>query len=175
MSGYLGGFNNSGGGGGGGGSNIIGPTGPAGIPGPTGPTGPTGDTGISGTVGPTGPIGAGESSSIYACTSNVSILDMVYLGSNDIVDQAIATDIHRAAIGIVESKSNSTTAKVLYSGEISGFSNLIPGSIYYLSETLGQVSIVAPIAKGSIVQIIGFAKDSNTLMIEIDESVVLLS
>ena len=98
----------------------------------------------------------------------------MYVISNDVVDLAVATGISTAAIGIVISKPTTTTANVLYNGEVDGFTGLVAGDPYYLSETAGQITSVAPSATGHVVQIIGTAKDDTTLMVEIDGSFVLL-
>lgn len=110
----------------------------------------------------------------YSCDISVAVGDVVYLASPDMIGKADADDIGKQPlIGVVQSKASLTDAVVLYSGELSGFTGLLPGSTYYLSTVPGQFTTVAPSDSDSIVQKIGFAKNSTTLVVLIDREYVV--
>ena len=80
----------------------------------------------------------------------------------------------RPAIGAVQSISGGV-AYLQSEGELPGFSGLIVGHQYYLSDSIpGTFTINAPTAVGSIVQKIGFAKTSTIFVLEIDADFTLL-
>jgi hypothetical protein len=111
---------------------------------------------------------------IYNCASSISVSNVVYLMSTSTVGLASAMDATKLAIGVVSSKNSSTIAVVQYAGENGSFSGLTAGAEYYLSVTAGVATSVAPNTTGNVVQKIGFAKNSTTLVIEIDEDFVQL-
>ena len=98
----------------------------------------------------------------------------MYLSGSNTVGLANATDATKLAIGIVLSKSSSTQCVVQLEGENSSFSGLTIGVVYYLGLTDGIMTTVAPTSNGNIVQKLGFAKNSTTLVIEIDEDFIQL-
>lgn len=109
----------------------------------------------------------------YNCPITVAVLDVVYLSSADNVDKADADDASkRPLVGFVVTKPTTTTATVLYYGELDGFVGLTPGSTYYLSATPGQVTDVAPSASGNIIQRVGFARSTTKLVLMIDRDYV---
>jgi len=56
------------------------------------------------------------------------------------------------------------TGTVQLKGIIPGLSGLTPGAIYYLSDTgNGNITTVKPVGAGKIVQIVGWALDTNNL------------
>jgi hypothetical protein len=113
--------------------------------------------------GATGPTGS------YGCPITVSVLDVVYLSSANTVDQADADDVtKRPLVGIVIAKPTTTSATVLYYGELDGFTGLTPGDTYYLSTTPGQLTATAPTASGSIQQRVGFARSTTRFVLMID-------
>ena len=115
--------------------------------------------------------------------SSVAIGDLVYhtgvAASADRADNA--SILTTPALGVVIAKPSAITATVAYPGEISGFSaltidmmlGLTPGVLYFLG-TLGVITAAAPSTIGSVVQRIGVAKDSNTLVFEPSLQTVLL-
>lgn len=111
---------------------------------------------------------------IYTCASSIAVGNVVYLSAVSTVALANATDATKLAIGIVLSKNSSTQCVVQYEGENSSLSGLTVGAIYYLGLTDGTMTTVAPTTIGNIVQKLGFAKNSTTLVIEIDEDFVQL-
>lgn len=121
---------------------------------------------------PTGSGGAAQSveSSVYSCPSGVSVGDAVQITTADNVDLADASvPADRPVIGFVKSKPTSTTCVLHYYGELGGFTGLTVGATYYLSEsTPGAITTTAPSTVGSIVQEVGFARSSTTLVVFID-------
>jgi rRNA processing protein Gar1 len=87
---------------------------------------------------------------------------------------AVQVDGYEPAVGIVISVISPTSVTVQYSGEVSTFSGLTPGATYYLSDTVeGAVTTDAPTKIGSIVQIMGYAKDPTTLIVDIGDVIYL--
>lgn len=111
----------------------------------------------------------------YICDSSLTVLDVVYLSAADTVDLADANGIGtQPVVGFILEKPTPTTAKVQYSGEIDGFTGLIVGATYYLSEIPGQITDESPTVSGSIVQRVGFAKNTTTLVVMIDRDYTIL-
>jgi hypothetical protein len=111
---------------------------------------------------------------VYTCLVGMSVGQVVYLSGTDTVGLANATDSTKLAIGVIVSKNTSTQAVVAWEGEISVFSGLVAGQTYYLGTTDGTITAVAPSATGNIVQKVGEAKDSNTLLCDFDTNYVQL-
>ena len=111
----------------------------------------------------------------YTCGLDVNVNSVVYLASPDFVDLAHANNpTTQPLIGIVQSKPNQTTAIVMYYGELTGQSGLIPSATYYLDVIPGGYTTNPPSATGLVVQKIGFAKDPTTLVLFIDRDFVVL-
>lgn len=100
----------------------------------------------------------------------------VFISSNNTASPALAiqSDGYDPAVGIVIATPTTTSATVQYSGEVSLFTGLIAGETYFLSDTMeGVITNVAPTALGSIVQVIGYAKDATTLVVDIGDVIYL--
>lgn len=124
---------------------------------------PIAGVGLTGCIGP------------FTCDSSINVGDAVRLSAADTIAPAqadVVTD--RPTIGFVLLKPTSTSAFVLASGEIAVFTGLTPGATYYLSDTPGQITDTAPSAQGSIVQEVGWARNTTTLVIGIERDFVLL-
>lgn len=120
--------------------------------------------------------GAGSGTTgVFSCPPSITDGYAVFLTLPDIISLADANDpANRPAIGIVLNKPNATTAEVQFYGEMDGFTGLGPGVTYFLSETPGQITEIAPVTPGSIVQKIGVAKNANTLVIMVDRDFIEL-
>lgn len=122
-------------------------------------------------------LGAAETElrDTWSCPANVAVNDAVYVSGADAVDLADATAGGTAfpVIGFVVSKPTATTAVVQYGGLLPNtFVGLVPGGVYYLSETPGQIEpagIIHP--PGTIIQQVGVAKNATTLLVVILEAV----
>jgi hypothetical protein len=110
----------------------------------------------------------------FNCASSIAVGDVVNIASTDTVVLASATSASLYASGIVSQKITSTFCLVQFEGELSAFSGLTPGFLYYLSLSAGNITDTSPTASGQISQKIGTAKDASTLVIEIDTDFVQL-
>ena len=109
----------------------------------------------------------------YTCDSGLAVRDAVYLSGADAVAKADADGSGtQPLIGFVSSKPTATTCIVKYSGELGGFTGLTTGVNYYLSETPGEITTTAPSSSGSIVQKVGFARNTTTLVIFVDRDYI---
>jgi len=108
---------------------------------------------------------------VYTLGSPALVGAVVYLTSADTVDLASAsgTTPHVPAIGVIRSLQTHTSAVVATSGEVGGYVGLTPGAVYYLSpSTAGELVTPAPLVSGQRVQRIGFARNSTTLVVDMD-------
>lgn len=117
---------------------------------------------------------AGAADDVWNASASVQVNDAVYISSANTVDRADATAGSTAipVIGFVTSKPTPTTAVVQYSGVLPNvFVGLVPGTIYYLSETPGGIvpsgTLFPP---GSWNQQVGVAKNTTTLFAAILEA-----
>lgn len=89
------------------------------------------------------------------------------LGAN-VVNLATATAANSHAIGIAdETKGAGQKIRILTGGLTTAISGMIPGTLYYLSTTVGAVQNLRPVVPGQIVQPIGWAITSNQLLLSI--------
>jgi hypothetical protein len=127
--------------------------------------------------------GVAESGNYPFIPGNIDVGDIVYLTLSDVVERASAVNKNtQPVLGVVISllTSPSAIATIQYSGELtlSGtFSNLIIGAQYYLSNvTPGKImSDIGGLTSNNILQKIGTAKDQNTLIIDIDQDIIVLA
>jgi len=147
-----------------------GPSGPVGLTGEKGEKGDRGWPGISGPPGPPGPQGpagpAGGSYDVFDTDSSTAVNDFVVVtGSNfvsTVTDNSIASIPH-GIFGVVTGKPTSITAEVTFSGRISGFSGLTPGSAVFVSTT---ASATHSVPTSGMVQFIGIATKSNEIILD---------
>lgn len=130
---------------------------------------------IPGAVGGGG-VSAGTVEGTFACTETEAVGDAVYLFGADAVRQADASSEATApAIGIIKEKPTSTSCVVATDGELSGFSGLTVGDIYFLSKgSPGGITNI-PISGPGVSQKLGEARNSTTLIINIDSDFVILT
>jgi len=80
-----------------------------------------------------------------------------------------------ATVGFIKSKSAPTVCVVLTDGELGGFAGLTPAAPYYLSaSTPGVITAAWPVNPGEVYKKVGVAKDSTTLLINLDEDFTVL-
>ena len=113
----------------------------------------------------------GGATGLFDCPALVAVRDFVYISGADAVDRTDATSIATApALGIVISKPTGITAIVQFGdGEITGFVGLTTGARYYLATSLGAMTDVPPAGSGNILQRVGRARNTTTLVLQIDE------
>lgn len=112
----------------------------------------------------------------YECDTSVNVNDVVAQSNIDLVIRAVATQpLSGRVVGIVIGKSSPTTCKVRIIGPAPGFTNLIPGSQYYLSPSVpGAITGAIPTTIGHVVYRVGFAKNQTTIFVILDEDPVEL-
>jgi hypothetical protein len=114
-------------------------------------------------------------SSPYNCLAGVSVNDVVYSDASDNVALADASSIATVpALGVVNSKPSATTCILTYWGELTGFVGLTPNTVYYLDVVAGGITTIAPTLPGEIVQRLGVARNSTTLIVNIDKDFIVL-
>ena len=100
-----------------------------------------------------------------ACDVGITVDDIVYVDGSGIFQKADASDISTAkAVGLVTSKPTTTTCIITISGLISSLTGLISGTIYFLSETPGQIQNTKP-AAGSVIVPIGQSLAADKLIV----------
>lgn len=111
---------------------------------------------------------------LVSCTTSEAVNDAVYVTGTDAVARANAASIVTLpAIGLILSKPTTTSAIVQLSGVFAGFMGLTPGATYFLSATTpGAVTTTAPSTTGTFVQRIGVAEDANTILLDVDPTLV---
>lgn len=113
-------------------------------------------------------------SGTYSCSSLVKVNDAVAV---DVADHVVATDnttILKPVLGFVLSKPSTTKAVVQYEGEMKGFSGLTVGLTYYLGDTAGTISATPPSNPGQLVQRVGVARSSTTMVLMVDRDVMTI-
>jgi hypothetical protein len=115
------------------------------------------------------------SSIAYSCPATVALQDLVYFTGSNAVDKANASAIATApGIGFVTQKPTTTTCFVAYAGEVTGFSGLVAGQIYFLDTTAGLITTTAPSASNQVLQRVGVAASATMLIASIDANIILL-
>lgn len=111
------------------------------------------------------------SATIYNCPASVAVNDAIYATIvDDTVDRANATSFATAPIlGFVISKPSAITCMVAYAGEVTGFVGLLAGEQYYIDVVNGMITVIVPSNPGNIVQRIGTARNSTTLVVSLDD------
>jgi hypothetical protein len=111
----------------------------------------------------------------FTVPSAASVNDLVYSTGAFTADRADNSATTTApGIGIVTAKPSSTTATLAYSGVVGGFTGLTPGADLFIG-TLGAIieAGALPTTPGSVVQKIGIAIDTTTLLLNPANLVVL--
>lgn len=129
-----------------------------------------------GGVPPVPPVVVGTNAGVYSTAPNDgAVLDVVYLTAPDTVAPADNDDPPKQpVIGFIRQRLDASTVLVQYAGELSGFAGLVSGATYFLGAAPGAITPVAPTVSPSVLQRIGFAKDSSTLVIFVDRDFVVL-
>jgi len=109
------------------------------------------------------------------CTSAEVVGDLVYISGNRVgsdysVRKAVNTDVTKLpAIAVVISKISTTRALIQFQGEVSIYSGLTPGHLYWVGDS-GQPTSVPPVPSGAGVkkywQPIGVATDSGRMRLD---------
>ena len=102
--------------------------------------------------------------------------DVVYLSGSNTVAKANATSLAKMpAVGIVKTKPTAVTCTVQDDGEFTTAGGLTVGVNYFVSTTVdGAYTTVVPSANGSVLQILGFARNSTSLELQVSRSVIVM-
>lgn len=116
---------------------------------------------------------SGDTVGLYNCAAGIAVGDVVKCTSIDTVVAANATTLAGTTIaGIVVSKPTSTTCNVKYIGETGNIfaGGLTPGNEYRVARTDGGITdSTTGFTTGDTDLMVGFAKDTNTLVVRIGE------
>jgi len=115
----------------------------------------------------------GVISSTYNAPSGATVGQLATIITSDTVGLATSNGVF-PAIGFIASMPSTSQAILQYDGEINGFTGLIAGETYFLGPTPGGVTSTPTLSPGFIVQQVGIAKDSATMIIKIDINYTLL-
>lgn len=111
----------------------------------------------------------------FTCPPGVAVLGVVYHDGSDHVDRADATsEATSPAVGVVVFMASPTSCLLVYKGEMDGFVGLVPTATYYLDIVAGKITTTPPSAVGNVLQRIGWARNTTTLVVEIDLDFQLL-
>jgi hypothetical protein len=113
-------------------------------------------------------------------TKDFATLETITLGNIINIDatgvrkaDATAANKFKGVGFVIAGFTHPTTATVYFEGVITGLSGLTIGAEYYLSESAGAVTAVAPSTSGAIVQRIGVAISATELSFEPAQPIVL--
>jgi len=126
------------------------------------------------------PSGGGQNANVVLenleCTPTTAVGDVVRVDAAGIVTPAMANSLANSLVlGIVESKSDDTTATVRVSGLTveSVFSGLNETAEYYLSATTpGQITQTIPAASGQVIVKIGQAFGTDRILVNIGDRIL---
>jgi len=120
-------------------------------------------------------IGGGTTSDeLFASSASVALLDAVYVDSTNHVDRADATSQATMPIIGFAVKVDAGGWYVRYVGKVSGFiaktGGLVSGAKYWVDPaTPGGIVTPMPSGSGIVLQSIGTAKNTDELILQIDE------
>jgi len=104
----------------------------------------------------------------WSCTVVEQIGDSVFESAANTVRQSSCASVAQMpSIGIVIQKPTPTTCVIARSGEVSVFSGLTVGEQYYVSKTAGQISTIITPTAGQVVQYVGYARNTTTLVVQL--------
>lgn len=106
----------------------------------------------------------------WNCTVTEAVRDVVYESAANTARQANASSsATMPAIGFILNKPTATACVIARSGEVDGFVGLSVGSTYYVDTTNGQIVTSPPTGSNRVVQRVGYAKTSTTLVVQLGE------
>lgn len=113
--------------------------------------------------------GGGNSEVTVTAGEDLAAGDMVYVSGSGEVSKAVATsEVGHVAIGAAKAAAMSgSDAVIVIQGVVEGYTGLTAGSLYYLSETAGEVTDTAPTDEGSYVLPVGVAITDTSLAINV--------
>jgi hypothetical protein len=105
---------------------------------------------------------------LWICPAGVAIRDVVYeFGANNCDKANASTIATMPAIGVVMSKPTPTSCVVARSGEVAGFGVLTADVPYFVGTIAGTLTSSAPAGTGRVVQPVGYARNTDVLVVEL--------
>lgn len=99
---------------------------------------------------------------------NVVRGQLVAIGGAGHVGFATATNGAAIAYGVANANAAAgTRVEVITSGLTTAIGGMTPGTLYYLSPTLGAIQNLRPVAAGQVIQPIGWAVSSGQMLLNI--------
>lgn len=141
-------------------------------PGAGGPVPPHGSTHVFNGTDPIPKIEVLEGA--WSCTVTEQVGNAVFESVANSVRQANASSTATMpVVGIIISKPTptATTCTIARSGEVT-IAGLTVGQEYYASTTPGQLTTTVPTATGHVAQYVGYAKNTNTLVVQLRNPVM---
>ena len=108
----------------------------------------------------------------YTAGATLTAVQAVYLSAADTVSPALATAATTAQVlgFAVTGGASASSQRIRKYGKLSGFTSLTAGARYFLdSTTAGNVVATVPTVSGSTVVQVGYAKNTTTLDIQIQQ------
>lgn len=127
------------------------------------------------------PPGAGS----HSMTANETLLagHAVYVSANNTVNLADADALETShVLGLASANASANSAATVLSvgsltlpdwTSVTGSANLVPGAVYYLSTTPGNLTLVPPVGTNDVVVRLGLAITTTKFEIEVNEVVTL--
>ena len=109
-----------------------------------------------------------------ACDTGVQVGDAVYVDTNSILQRTTCTDPDKSkVVGFVIRKTAGTICDIRTIGFLGGYAGMTPGVKIYLAAAAGAITETVPTASGYAIVAVGVAFDSSTLVIRIDNTVMI--
>jgi hypothetical protein len=130
-------------------------------------------------------VGQREDISIYEleAAETINVGQPVYVSGDNLVSLADASALATShVLGFATTDATANQNVTVYSDgsveradwtSIAGTANLVPGAVYYLSTTAGQITVTPPTGDGDHVVRCGSALNTTVLDIEINEVAIL--
>ena len=119
-----------------------------------------------------------QSALVFACPVSVAVTDVVHISASGTVDKASSESGAGQTgdpVGVVVSKPSTTTAVVVFSGAVGGFSGLTPGTIQFQDpSTPGGITATPPSGSGERSQLIGTASTATELIVDLKQPILIV-
>lgn len=113
---------------------------------------------------------------MFTGTGPFVLNQVVYIDSaNDIALADASNALKMPAVGFIAGIDLTAAFpyRVQYSQELTGFTGLTPGANYFVSASVpGGITTVPPLVVGNFVQSVGVAKNSTTLIVNLESSII---
>lgn len=117
---------------------------------------------------------AAVSNEIFTVPSAVAVRDLVYVTGASTADRADnGAASTNPAKGVVVAKPTTTSAEVVFYGVVGGYAGLTSGALQFLGTTGGIIESSLPTTPGEVIQKVGLAINTTTLLFDPDQRIVL--